>query len=771
MKKIFLLLLLISTSIQAQVIRKGSQIIGGANTDSQTITISGNDLQITNGASIKVNPKKFVPNSVGELTASLAAEAGKTIEIREPYDLGGGTVTLPENTTLTFVGNGMISNGTITGPRWTVEAGVYQIFDTDVTLSGIVFDAFYAEWYGGFPNDGIDDGDAIYSAMINACEIDMQEGVYNITGTRDVSKTEPIMIRGNGAILKLDNSDLDGAFDFQSNISLLTVENLIIDGDLKASTGFRIRSDFVFNDVEVKDFVNNTSSVAGFRVEVDKQLKRAQFNNCNGSNFDGGEDAIIGNSIGAARAIVVNYTYVTEPTRVEVNGGRWVEAWGDDGDVFQIAGTSNTYDHDCKFIIRDAFVADGSRRLVKGTTSGFEAYNTYFKSADVSNPKVATTTSAGMLTFSIFNDPLTPNERNQGGRFIDCTFDNTGGYDGRVIATKAENIEVKGSTFIGDAAFILNGFVGNIEFSGNNMSGGDVHTNASCQFEGKVVIKNNNYKQVTGSPYRALVEINDSGANIDNLEIINNTIETVENPGDTFFGVAYFASGATYGKIEILKNDVLRDGPNQRNELLRIDGDVTDQLVILNNYLRSTSYVSANAIDLNGTNATNPLIKGNLHRSGDLMGETASADPVDLPIQLDSNAATTDENITGSWTTNPDVTLSTTTDSYHGSNAILLEKTAGTVEFNTFSFPAIVGKTYKVQYSAKVNVQNAQRALSWQGTSTTVNQSFQLTYTEYEEVFDATAANIEMRFYVSASGDGNNGDQLFVDYIKVFEVN
>lgn len=77
-------------------------------------------------------------------------EANTIYEVRYAYDLGGETLTMPENCVLKFEG-GIISNGTIDGSHTKIEANCgVKIFDRAISFSGSwdIPGGTYPEWFG-----------------------------------------------------------------------------------------------------------------------------------------------------------------------------------------------------------------------------------------------------------------------------------------------------------------------------------------------------------------------------------------------------------------------------------------------------------------------------------------------------------------------------------------------------------------------------------------------------------------------------------------------
>ena len=78
-------------------------------------------------------------------------EANTIYEVRYSYDLGGETLTMPENCVLKFEG-GIISNGTINGNKTSIVAPICKIFGDNLNFSedagSFYIDFVYAEWWG-----------------------------------------------------------------------------------------------------------------------------------------------------------------------------------------------------------------------------------------------------------------------------------------------------------------------------------------------------------------------------------------------------------------------------------------------------------------------------------------------------------------------------------------------------------------------------------------------------------------------------------------------
>lgn len=77
-------------------------------------------------------------------------ESNTIYEIRYSYDLGGQTLTMPENCVLKFEG-GIILNGIIEGNFTKISAGIIKIFSGVEFQGKFIADNVYSEWFGAKP--------------------------------------------------------------------------------------------------------------------------------------------------------------------------------------------------------------------------------------------------------------------------------------------------------------------------------------------------------------------------------------------------------------------------------------------------------------------------------------------------------------------------------------------------------------------------------------------------------------------------------------------
>jgi len=546
--------------------------------------------------------------------------AHKTALIVNDIDLNYFDFRIADGVTLHAQG-GVIRNGVIQNLH-NITGDKVTLFDTNVSFDQVYSGQFYTEWYGA-KGDGInDDSDAFNTSFENASNIRLCENTtYNINSQVTANRIGTLAIDGNSAtIVSRQNVDLNNLgyniFVFEATLSSVSINDLTFDGENKIGRAFYLKTGFNFNNVAVKNLLEARTTAYAFRVDVHKQLIPALFKDNQCDTIDGVGNGAIGDGAGAARCFYINWKYAAQPTTIEIDGGSFKNVWGDDGDVIQLAQVINDYYHGNKLIVRDAYLGHASRRLIKGTSSGIELYNNYFESADTNNPKVATTTSAGMITFSIFNDPATPNARNINSKAMNNTFDGSGGYDGRVILFKTGQADISNNVFI-DSNIVFSKAVGNVEIQENTFQGSAKISIGDTVSEGVVNIVNNVVSRLEGSTgtYRGWVVQDKTEASTDNLNIIDNVLNIYSSPNENVFGLIYFVRGTT-SNLTINNNTINRSGTMQKSQMLLVDIPLDDTSKITNNHMDSSVFSSTRGMDLRQIQNPPPTVTNNTHSSG-----------------------------------------------------------------------------------------------------------------------------------------------------------
>lgn len=114
----------------------------------------------------------------------------KVFNVRDDYDLEGAVVDIPEGCVLKFEG-GSISNGILKGNSNDIVSPRYKIFE-NIKFSGhFSVPEVYPEWWGGYPNRGLDCYQAIQTAMEFASAHGGDEGktVKFAVGRYGISRT------------------------------------------------------------------------------------------------------------------------------------------------------------------------------------------------------------------------------------------------------------------------------------------------------------------------------------------------------------------------------------------------------------------------------------------------------------------------------------------------------------------------------------------------------------------------------------------------------
>ena len=133
-------------------------------------------------------------------------------EIRDNFNLNGGSFSMPQGCILVFNG-GKLSNGTLTGNRTTIVAADVQVFDT-ITFSGTFFGGMNACWIGAKDGDStFDNSDIIQKWFdgIAACfkELYFPLGSYYFLSTATLTSDRRNLVLNGCSSTFLVNIDDD----------------------------------------------------------------------------------------------------------------------------------------------------------------------------------------------------------------------------------------------------------------------------------------------------------------------------------------------------------------------------------------------------------------------------------------------------------------------------------------------------------------------------------------------------------------------------------
>ncbi len=556
---------------------------------------------------------------------------GKVALVQNDIDLNDGSIVLADNITLAPRG-GVISNGTLSNVQQ-IEDNRSQLFATDVTLfSGSVAEAelyaavFYPEWYGA-QSDGIFDNTAALQASFDNAEfIRLQSnGHYSLEGVVHVDRSGLVRLDGNHATFVSNNLSTLEMFIFDQSLRVTRIRDLTVDGQHNRAKAFNIRTSFYFKEVKVINLFSDQTQVYAFFVDVEKQLTTSIFEECECDTLDGSANGNLFDNVGAARCFQVHWDYLSQPTVIEVNGGTFKNVWGEDGDVIQIASNAHEYDHDSKFIVRDAYLGFASRRIIKGTASGIELYNNFIEAA-VDHPQLVGRVPAGMVVFALFDPDMSPNAQLQGIRVIGNTFHSERGTNGEFGDTQVNFSDVDGALIESNqfvsSKVILKGLSGDTRFDDNAFT---MNAKMSLDYDstGSVIIENNTVTHEPGSLYDFRGWIEDSVAPriIDSLTIQNNILTLNTGIDDLTFGLLWIdndasddrPNGSVYSNLLIDGNMIHRNGDYEDTNMLRIDVEIDSTSSIINNIMYSPRFFH-DSINLNENDGNEPVVQNNLHR-------------------------------------------------------------------------------------------------------------------------------------------------------------
>lgn len=123
---------------------------------------------------------KSVKRSI--LTDSILTQSNFIYEIKYDFDLNGETISVPENSTLSFLG-GSLKNGKIVFNNTVIE-GNDAIFDIDtLQVSGTIQGKLYTSQFGYYPNVKKDISPLIKMVVANGYTLQFDKGTYYISET------------------------------------------------------------------------------------------------------------------------------------------------------------------------------------------------------------------------------------------------------------------------------------------------------------------------------------------------------------------------------------------------------------------------------------------------------------------------------------------------------------------------------------------------------------------------------------------------------------
>ncbi|NKI32022.1 hypothetical protein [Croceivirga thetidis] len=324
--------------------------------------------------------------------------------------------------------------------------------------------------FGVVGNGKVDDTEALQRALDSGKELYADEGsTFLISKLLVIDNQGDQSIHWNNSTI-ITNSYLEQAFHIKKESGLLEMSNLTIEGNYLIGIGFWIHSVVNFSNVDVRELSSRGMAAYAFRYEVTEHPNShgdATFDNCDCKDIDTASNGIIGDSKGASRCLIFRYGYSGPSTKISWTNSVFDGAWGDDGDLVHFEQMVSDI-NDSKFVFENMELKNFSRRAVKGLTGGVQFRNTRFKSPSSNNKKLSSAIeSAGLVAMG----NMIQNEAAKGVKFIGCTFDNSEGYEGRLIINRQDNLEIKNCTFIRTDIAFYQDLIGDILICKNRFDG------------------------------------------------------------------------------------------------------------------------------------------------------------------------------------------------------------------------------------------------------------------------------------------------------------
>ena len=538
--------------------------------------------------------------------------ANATFVIRCDFAPGIGstpaTISFPEGTTLQFEG-GSFSGVTLTGNNTKIEAPLAHIFNTSVTLNGtFVYDTFYPEWFGAIGKGTTNDFEAFKSTFDFANHVTLTQK-YSIETSEQivVNKDEnDFTLMGYGSVITnvSDTHLMNPIFQFR-DIENLTIKGITVRGNSVIANALWVYDigNVTLEDITITDLLFfhkpvdqgpdiTTDRVVGIRIDI-LNPSVVYGNNIRISELGGGQNEVIGDPLGVARAIfcVVNHNDIAtgpENTKVTFENSYFEWIYGDDGDVIHIVDTNYISDAKHRFIFNNCTIRYASRRLVKGSASGIQYYNCKFDTANEQDLRVrmgggsVLVQPSGGVNFRNENPDEFPTFRNMHGKMINCEYRNSGnltiGSGSVLIAAYTDGLEIRGNQFY-DMYVKFQNTVANFIVDNNQFYNSNIETNLIKSAdptlneweEGRSYVTNNyGYYSLAVPIHPALINVKNDlvAVTIRNNKVFSKENANLEDPvNPNFFGLIRHTAGQTASDVYVSYNELVRTMTN-RNELL-----------------------------------------------------------------------------------------------------------------------------------------------------------------------------------------------------------
>ena len=329
--------------------------------------------------------------------------------------------------------------------------------------------------YGAVGDGTTDDTEAIQAALDAESRLIADPGAtYLISSQIDVDQPGDQAVNWNGSTVTA-NVEVPTAFmiDKRAGGGAVYFEDLTVEGNRVIEFGFWILSVASMDDVDVQNMYSDDTNALGFRIEINDDpnaFGTYDFDGCDCSDMESEFDNVLGNSLGASRCLIVRWFTTPPDTKINFSNSTFTGAWGDDGDLVQIEDhVGDIKDTESRLSFTNMVFGDYSRRSIKGTSGGVTFTGCTFIDTDPSNSRlVSSVPSSGMVVSGAFNGLP-----NSGAWILDgCTFDGSGGYDGRMIPSNTDGMIIKNCVFTGGSDIAMTNSIGDVDICGSTFEVG-----------------------------------------------------------------------------------------------------------------------------------------------------------------------------------------------------------------------------------------------------------------------------------------------------------
>jgi len=494
-----------------------------------------------------------------------SSNIGKLIRINRSLDLQGQTIQIPAGVLLLPAG-GVLSNGTIGGEGFTISTEARnRVFNQDLKFKVPYSQAFLPEWYGARADGATNDSLALALSIEASEKVELWAGRNYLLGDSvEVDRLGSVKIDGKRAKVITTGITNGYVFRFGVQFDLVDLKSVHIDGRNEVGSGIFVYNNFKGDDLDLRNFYNEEAEAVALHLEITKKAQ-VLLENSVVDHMKSPANGKIGDAIGASRAIRIYWRHTDPESVIQILNNTLTRAYGDDGDLIQIAQTNEIYDHSSQTVISGNYIAYGTRRLIKGTASNIVLSGNTFKAMELDHPEGEGVIKTYMLSFGPFNGNFGEDGDHVLGVIVkDNIIDNTLGYEGTLGLIQTDKAVVEDNTFLNGklifAQLNRDTLIRNNEFNDSTIEMG---WNPTISGDVRVV---DNYGTIeTGGRIDPIYGffIMHPGANLIDLTMQRNTITVVEDIEVSFLGFFHPKDDTQVGALKLLDNTLIRERGNR----------------------------------------------------------------------------------------------------------------------------------------------------------------------------------------------------------------